>query len=192
MGKINRAQTVTPVSTHLTYKNLRSLRKPENILGILTDDFSDEHFEFYHANQIMLSSSKAGKTFEQGLNIRGGAMAGYYFRRALPEYCFCGDLEFPRKGYDIALRVYSNDTCDGSCYGLDYGGAIVFPRSQLSRGVGELFDLIRKQSETGIIKELTPEELAKVQKLIVEDLRTQKHTKKARIRGMELDAMHGM
>lgn len=180
------------VSTPLTYKNLRSLRKPENILGILTDDFSDEHFEFYHANQIMLSSSKEGKSFEQGLAIQGGAMAGYYFRRAFPHMDFDPDMGFKRKGYVIGLRVYSNDTCSGSCSGLDYSGAIVFPRDQLSRGVGELFHLIREQSQSGIVKELTAKELAQVQRLIVEDLRTEKHTKRARIRGMELDAIHGM
>ena len=180
------------VSTPLTYQNLRSLRKPENILGMLTDDFSDEHFMFYHANQIMLSSSRGGKTFEQGLALRGGAIAGYYFRRAFPHMDFTGNLEFPREKYNLALRVYSNDTCITSSSGLDYDGAIVFPKKQLSKGVGELFDLIREQSQSGIVKELTPEELARVQRLIVEDLRTQKHIKEAIIRGMELDAIHKM
>ena len=180
------------VSTSLTYQNLSQLRKPENILGILTDDFSDEHFEFYYANQMMLNSTKAGKDFTQGLNIRGGAIAGYYFRRAFPHMDFDPDLGFKRRKYTIGLRVYSNDTCDGSSAGLDYDGAIVFPRDQLSQGVSELFDLIREQSDSGIVKELTSKELAKVRKLIVEDLMTQKHTDMARTRGMELDAIHGM
>jgi hypothetical protein len=56
----------------------------------------------------------------------------------------------------------------------------------------ELFELIKEQSESGIVRELTAEELAQVQRLVVEDLRNQRHTKKARIRGMELDAVYGM
>ena len=183
---------ISRVSSPLTYKNLRSLRKPENILGILTDDFSDEHFEFYHADQMMLNSIRAGKSFTEGLNIRGGAIAGYYFRRASPDMDFEPDLGFKRKGYVLGLRVYSNDTCEGSSAGLDYDGAIVFPRDKLSEGVAELFELIRKQSESGIVKELTSQELAKVQRLVVEDLMTEKYTKRARIRGMELDVIHGM
>lgn len=180
------------VSTRLTYKNFKSLRKAENILGILTDDFSDEHFQFYHANQIMSSSTKEGQSSSQGLDIGGGAIAGYYFRRAPSHRDFSDDLEFQRKKYNIALIVYSNDTCDQSGYGLSYTGAIVFPRTQLSQGVMELFELIKEQSQSGIVKELTAQELVKAQDLIVEDLETLKHTEKARIRGMELDALHGM
>jgi len=180
------------VSTPLTYQNLRSLRKPENVLGILTDASSDEHFKFYRANQIMRSSTKEGRSFDQGLAISGGAIAGYYFRRATPKMQFETDLGFERKGYTCGLKIYSNDTCDGSCSGLSYRGAIVFPRTQLSQGVMELFELIKEQSESGIVRELTAEELAQVQRLVVEDLRNQRHTKKARIRGMELDAVYGM
>ena len=180
------------VSTQLTYENLMLHRNKGELLGIMTDDFSNEHFEVYTAPCILLSSTKHGKTYEEGLNIKGGALGGYYFRALSSCSDFDSDLLFPKDGYDIAFRVYSNDTIKGLSLGLSYDGAIVFQRRDLEQGIFDLFDTIKEKSRSGIIKELTSEELSKVQRLIVEDINTGKYTRKAIKRGMDLDALHGL
>ena len=164
---------------------------------MLTGDFSDEHFMFYPAQSIMVRASspnkKTCKNGLAGLAIRGGAIGGYYFRRVFPHRdLFTSDIDFEREGYNIGLKVYSNDTCIESSYGLSYDGAIVFPRNQMTKGVRELFDLIREQSESGILKELTAEELKQAARLVVEDLKTGRHTRKARKEGMEMDVLYGL
>ena len=180
-----------PPYTLLTWKNLPSERKKRGVILGLVEDVrlgEDEHFRFHPAKGILTSSSP-----RRGLMIKGGAIAGYYFRRSYPGMTpLPSEMYKPRGKYGIALVVYSNDTCLTFSSGYSIKEGLIFPKKNIREGVIGTLDLIRKINDTGIVAELSPQEFDATIDFICRDLETGEHTEGAKTEGQILDALHGM
>lgn len=181
------------VSTPLTKENMDSLKDGKNILGIVSGDFDGEEIKFYNSRYMKVCDFG---DYEKGKDLaleNAGAMGSYYVRkRKALDINWSTGLVFPRGEEIIKFVVYSNDVLTHSVYGLEFDNGIVFPDKYLGEGVKDLFDLTKERYPEGLFVRLSDEELFLAEKLVIEDLRTGKYTKRSLDEGVQLDQMFGM